>query len=216
MSESTRNRKPLWIAIILIVTQLVFVLSIVSKDTIQGSIKQELSYMIDTYGYEQTAHIYEKAVNSTTALTEDSGVLGGLKKLLLPEEYLSSGRVLDEGFFNTIFWRAIEGAIDNLSLNVEYFLLRLYGLTPWVILGVVLLSASIFTGYMLREIKKQGFEYSSPLRHGLARKFIYYTPLVAYLLFMVPIGLPPILFPVLIAVFGLSVALFISNTIKRV
>ena len=37
MSESTRNRKPLWIAIMLIVTQLVFVLSVVSKDTIQGS-----------------------------------------------------------------------------------------------------------------------------------------------------------------------------------
>ena len=201
---------------ILIFTQLVFILSMVSKDTIQGSMKQELSYMIDTYGYDQTADIYEKSVNSTTALTEDSGVLGGLKKLLLPEEYLSSGRVLDEGFFNTSFWEAIEGAIDNLSLNVEYFLLRLYGLTPWVILGVVLLSASVFTGYMLREIKKQGFEYSSPLRHGLARRCIYYTPIVAYLLFMVPIALPPVVFPILLAVFGLSLALFISNTIKRV
>ena len=216
MSESTRNRKPLWIAIILIVTQLVFVLSVVSKDTIQGSIKQELSYMIDTYGYEQTAQIYDKAVDSTTALTENSGLLGSIKQWLLPEEYLATGRVLDENFFNTGFWRAIEGAIDNLALNVEYFLLRFYGLSPWLILGVVLLSASVFTGYMLREIKKQGFEYSSPLRHGLARRCLYYMPMVAYLLFMVPIALPPVIFPMLLAVFSLSLALFISNTIKRV
>ena len=216
MSESKGKSKPFWIAVILIFTQLVFVLSIVSKDTIQGSIKQELSYMIDVYGYDQTAQIYKKTVNSTTALTEDSGLLGSLKEWLLPEEYLSNGRVLDDNFFNTSFWGAIEEAIDNLALNIEYFLLRFYGLAPWLILGVVLLSASVFTGYMLREIKKQGFEYSSPLRHGLARRFIYYTPVVAYLLFMVPIALPPVIFPILVAVFGLSIALFISNTIKRV
>ena len=69
-----------------------------SKDTIEGSIKIELGYMIETYGYEQTEGIYDKAVDSATSLMEGSGLLGGLKRLLLPEEYLLYGGVGDTTF----------------------------------------------------------------------------------------------------------------------
>ena len=213
MSESSKSSKPFWVVVILILTQFVFVVSLVSKDTIEGSIKQELSYMIDTFGYEKTAQIYEKAVDSTAA---NSGGLYQLKKLLLPEEFLSTGQVSDRNTFNTKFWMTVEGAIDNLSLNLEFFLLRVYALSPWAILSLVILSAAGMTGYLLREIKKQGFEYSSPLRHGLAKKGLYYMPLLAYLFFMIPIAIPPIAFPVLIGLVGLSVTLILSNTMKRV
>ena len=175
MSEETRKSRPFLIAAIIIFTQLVFILSVVSKDTIEGSIKTELGYMIETYGYEQTEAIYDKAVDSSQSLMEGSGLLGGLKKLLLPDEYLQYGGVEDTTFFTTSFWSQVDESIDNLSLNAEYFLLRLYGLSPWLILSAVIIVASVFSGYMVREIKKQGFEYSSPLRHGLARKFLYYT-----------------------------------------
>ncbi|CAH0543179.1 hypothetical protein [Vibrio marisflavi] len=47
-------------------------------------------------------------------------------------------------------------------------------------------------------------------------KFLYYVPIIAYLLFMMHLPLPPIVFPVLMAVFSLSIAVFKLNTIKRV
>ncbi len=156
MSEETGKSRPFLVAAVIIFTPLVFILSVVSKGTIEGSIKTELGYMIETYGYQPTEAIYNKAVDSSELLMEGSGLLGGLRKLLLPEEYFQYGGVGDTTFFTTSFWSQVDEAIDNLSLNVEYFLLRLYGLSVWLILSAVILVAAVFSGYMVREIKKQG------------------------------------------------------------
>lgn len=217
MSDS-KLKRPLFVVAVVILSQIVFLLSLVSPQSIKVSISKELTYMESIFGRDSTKRIYAQSKQKTHDILYESGAIDFMRKAFLPKKYLLTGHVDDDFHrnLNTNFWQVIDGMIKNIGLNVEFTLLRYYALTKWIALVLIMISAAVLTGWFQRQIKRFGFDYSSPLRHGLARKGIYLAPTALYLLFVIPFAIPPMLFPVFFAIFAMSISFFIANTIKRV
>lgn len=208
--------KPLVITIVLIMAQLLFMVSLVAPESLENTIEAELDMMVSAYGEKSTKEIYSQALDSTTAILDDSGAMEWLRTVLLPREYLQTGGVSDTQNFNSSFWTVVDNAIQNLALNVEFTMLRIKSFGQWIYMFVIMVIAAVMTGYFKREIKKQGFDYSSPLRHGLSRKWIYFTPVMIYLVVVTPFAFHPYIFPLLIGILSFAISMYVANTIKRV
>lgn len=218
MSSDNGKSKSIFLVVIIIFTQILFVLSLAAPSLLEKAIETELGYMSNTFGVTTTNRIYNNSLKITNSILYDTGFIDKARKVLLPKNYLENGQVNDEfhRHLNTRFWNVVDDAIRNLALNVEFTMLRIYSTMLWVPLLMIMVFAGVVTGYLQRQIKKSGFDYSSPLIHGLARKGIYIAPTVVYLLFVIPIALPPHLTPIIFALLAMAIAFFIANTIKRV
>jgi hypothetical protein len=173
--------KPLWLAIILILSQVLIFLSIVLPESLEKTMNHELEMMVGVYGIDDTQRIYDRSLAKSDEWLYDSGVIDSIRGKLLPPEYIEKGYVTDssdEHVFGTPFWIKMDRAIHNVALSVEFSLLRVYSFSKWIYLLVLMFVASIASGYLFREIKKHGFEYSSPLRHGVSRRMLYMMPLL--------------------------------------
>jgi hypothetical protein len=217
MAENeNKAKKPLFIAVFVILSQVVLVLSLLLPSTLTNAIESELSMMVTVYGEDKTLEIYSSAADQTETLMYDSGVVDYLRKMFLPKQYLLYGEVQDQRVFDTGFWNVIDSSINNLALTIEFTYIRIYSLGNWIYMFVIMAAAAIGTGYMQREIKKQGFDYSSPLKHGLSRKWIYLTPVVLYMVAVMPVAIHPYIYPTLMGVLSFAILIYVSNTIKRV
>lgn len=216
VDDSKSGSKPLWLMIVLILSQVLIFISVISPESLEKTIEQELEMMVGVYGLDSTQSIYSSSLDKSDEWLYQSGFINVIRGQFLPPEYLENGFVTDTKVFNTGFWSAIDRAINSLALNVEFTLLRVYSFGQWVYLFVIMIIASVTSGFLFREIKKHGFEYSSPLRHGVSRKLIYIMPLIVYVMLILPLAIHPFFYPVLISILCLTMAFFVSNTIKRV
>ena len=191
-------------------------ISVISPEALERTINQELEMMVGVYGLDSTQSIYNSSLNKSDEWLYESGVIKAIRGQFLPPEYLENGFVTDTKVFNTDFWVVVDRSINNLALNVEFTLLRMYSFGQWVYLFGIMIIASVMSGFLFREIKKHGFEYSSPLRHGVSRKLIYIMPLIVYVMLVLPLAMHPFFYPLLISILCLTMAFFLSNTIKRV
>lgn len=216
VDDSKSGSKPLWLAVILILSQVLIFISVISPEALERTINQELEMMVGVYGLDSTQSIYNSSLNKSDEWLYESGVIKAIRGQFLPPEYLENGFVTDTKVFNTDFWVVVDRSINNLALNVEFTLLRMYSFGQWVYLFGIMIIASVMSGFLFREIKKHGFEYSSPLRHGVSRKLIYIMPLIVYVMLVLPLAMHPFFYPLLISILCLTMAFFLSNTIKRV
>ncbi|WP_413694477.1 DUF4400 domain-containing protein [Psychromonas sp. KJ10-2] len=113
------------------------------------------------------------------------------KSLILPKTYIDK-YYAEEEVIPISFWRYLEVGIDNFLYSIRFSILRVVSFSAWAFLFSLLMFGAIVSGYYQREIKKQGFEYSSPMRHGLARKGIYVLPLILYVLIFIPVAVHPL------------------------
>ena len=216
VDDSKSASKPLWLAIILILSQVLIFISVISPEALEKTINQELEMMVEVYGVESTQRIYNNSINKSDEWLYESGAIQAIRGQFLPLEFLENGFVTDTNVFNTNFWMMVDRSINNLAMNVEFTLLRVFSIGQWVYLFGIMFTSSVMSGFLFREIKKHGFEYSSPLRHGISRKLIYIMPLIMYVMLVLPLAMHPFFYPLLISIFCLTMAFFVSNTIKRV
>ncbi|GAD89962.1 hypothetical protein VHA01S_030_00370 [Vibrio halioticoli NBRC 102217] len=214
--EGRFSTKPLWLVVIIVVSQIIFLASLVSPQSVRESMVSEVQYMRTVYGDDSTFSIYNDAQNMSDKVLYDSGFESKVKAFFLPEEYRRTKQVTDMKNFNTGFWDVSERVIDGFFVNAEFAILRIYAVKPWLLMMLLVVTASLVTGLMQREVKKHGFEFSSPLRHGLARRLLYILPLLLYLTVVTPLAMPPYIYPTILGFVGLAIMLIVSNTIKRV
>ncbi|NGZ66610.1 DUF4400 domain-containing protein [Vibrio aestuarianus subsp. cardii] len=215
MSDN-KSSKPFWILAMLLASQILFVMTLLIPEFVEKNMMQELVYIESAYGKEEADYIVNSVVSKSNSLMYESGVVEQIRQVLLPKKYIEHGISDDEKFFDDGFWFQVDSTIHNIVLNVQYALLRIYSMIPWVGLSVVIFSASIVSGYLSREIKKHGFEYSSPLRHGLSKKLIYSMPIIITIYLFIPIAIPVYITPIFSIIIATSLNMVVSNTIKRV
>lgn len=214
MAKESATKKPLWFIFLLLSTQFILVLSLTSREHMVQSFERELTMMESVYGVKSTNVTYEKAVHDARALYVDSGFMKKLNEMLIPIDYRSGTLSNEDILFNVWLW--VSNIIENGLIGLSYALVRLYSFSYWIPIGAVLLTASILTGYLLREIKKQTFEYSSPLRFGLCQMGLYFSPILFYILLFLPFALHPFLYVGFIVLVALSISGLLANTIKRI
>ncbi len=202
--------------IVSIVCPLLLLATLFFPEVLERNISKELEGMTTLLGDQQVHDMYSDALGMSDSILVDTGFIDKVREVLLPHEYLN-GEVIDEDLvLNTKFWGAIDKAIYGFALNIDLALLRLLTLKVWLALMLVFTAASISSGYWIREIKKHGFEYSSPMRHGIGRRVMYTLPLIAMLYLVVPFALPVYCVPIAILLYSLSIMIIVANTIKRV
>lgn len=214
--EGRFDTKPFWLVLFIIASQIIFLVSLVSPESVRNNMVDEVAYMQSIYGDDYTRSIFNDAQDMSDQLLYASGFARKTKEILLPEEYRRTGRVSDTKNFDTGFWAFCEKVIDGFMVNVEFAFLRIHAVKPWLLMMVLVFSASIVTGLMQRQVKKHGFEFSSPLRHGIAKKLMYWMPILLYLAIVTPIAMPPHIYPATLGVIGVAIMNILSNTIKRV
>lgn len=193
-----------------------FIVSLFFPAFAESNMNIELQNLAMFVGYDEAKRVYESISMVSDELLIDSGAVEWLRDFLLPTDYLSGTKIKDTKFFNTPFWTAVDNAIHGIVLNVDFALLRLWSLKIWLAAMIVFTGASALSGYWIREIKKHGFEYSSPMRHGIGRRIFYTLPLVGILYVAAPIALPSFFVPIACLVYSFAVMTIVANTIKRV
>ncbi|BBM67927.1 hypothetical protein VA249_45730 (plasmid) [Vibrio alfacsensis] len=193
-----------------------FIVSLFFPAFAESNMNIELQNLATFVGYDEAKRVYESISMVSDELLIDSGAVEWLRDFLLPTDYLSGTEIKDTKFFNTPFWTAVDNAIYGIVLNVDFALLRLWSLKIWLAAMIVFTGASALSGYWIREIKKHGFEYSSPMRHGIGRRIFYTLPIVGIFYVVAPIALPSFFVPIACLVYSFAVMTIVANTIKRV
>lgn len=216
-AKETNLLKGKWFAAIVMLMTILSIASLFVPTMIESNINKELAYISKIVGEQEAIEIYARASGTTDKILYESGAVEWLRNLLLPKDYLhgmepANGKktIADD------LWESIDNAIHATAMNLDLFLLRLQMFKAWMAGLIVLLVASFLSGYWMREIKKHGFEYSSPMRHGVARRLIYTIPFILMLYVVAPFAIPPVFIPMILMVFCFAVMMLVANTIKRV
>ncbi|ELA9367461.1 DUF4400 domain-containing protein [Vibrio parahaemolyticus] len=215
MSDN-KTSKPFWILAIVFASQILFVMTLLSPEFVEKNMMQELEYIESAYGELEADRIVNSVVSKSNSLMYESGFVDNIREVLLPKKYIEMGVSDDTKFFDDEFWFHVDSTIHNIVLNVQYALLRIYSMGPWVGLSMIVFIASMISGYLSREIKKHGFQYSSPLRHGVSKKIIYSMPVVIMVYLFIPLAIPVYIIPVFSMIIAISINMVVANTIKRV
>lgn len=216
--ENDNSRKKLTLtAILLCGMTLLTIATLFIPNMIEGSVNKEIDYLESLLGENDASVMHESASNMTNDFLYENGLIENVRGLLLPKSYLEG---TESAYGKTTIidslWQPLDQAIQAIALNVNLFLLRVLMFKVWLYALVVLLIASFLTGYLQREIKKHGFEYSSPMRHGLSRRMIYVMPVITFIYLIAPFAIPPVIVPFIMMIFCFAVMTLIANTIKRV
>lgn len=203
------------LGLFIVLTQVFIVSAIISPSMLNDTISSEIDMMIEVFGEEPTDRIIKSTKATTHAWFYDSGLMDIVRSSLLPREYIDTGETTDDKTLNTSFWGAVDRSVVSFFDSLALSIFRLYSLTFWLPMFTLMMIGGVTTGLLLREIKKHGFEYSSPLRHGIARRLIYLSPLLAYIILMLPLAVHPHIYPFILATFAMAIALILANTIKR-
>jgi hypothetical protein len=213
MSDKSTTKKPFWLVITIIASQVFFVYSLLSKDMVVSSYTKELELMESVYGAEATNVIYEQSIDYVDRVYIDSGVMSWLIDTLLPEAYKKADGANDDPL--SPLFHTVGDMIDAVYIVLVYAVSRFYSLAYWVPMASILSIASIASAFKLREIKKESFQYSSPFRYGVGIKLLYLSPVVIYSTLFIPFTVHPLVFVAIITLICISLFLVISNTIKR-
>lgn len=215
--EKDNSSKLTLTALILLGMTVLTIATLFVPTMVAESINTEVQYMATMVGHEHAEQMYTTASYMTNTVLYESGVIETVRNTLLPKSYLEGSEFVSgkETFIDGL-WQPLDNAIQAVAMNVDLLLLRIQMLKIWLAAFVVLLVASFLSGYWIREIKKHGFEYSSPMRHGLSRRVIYIMPFLCFLYLIAPFAIPTVLLPFLLLQLCLAVMMLVANTIKRV
>lgn len=214
MADQNVTRKPLWFLVFLIVTQIAVFASLSSRERIMTSFEAEIGHMQGIYGEAATNDLVDRSLMFSERVYIESGVLETTKEVLLPAKYLAGSLDKKDALYS--IWEKVDEVVENIYISIAYTTMRVLSFAHWFPLAILLGVPAALTGYFQREIKKESFEYSSPLRFGLSQKMLYMLPLIIYCVFVFPLTISPLVMVALIVVFALSISTFISNAIKRV
>lgn len=141
-------------------------------------------------------------------------------KLSIPkdmtEEMAREASVKFFGFESETLWRWLEKRCDAF-LDLGYWFYRRVALfIVWIPFWIPMLILASLHGYWDREIKKTDFGYTSPVLNHYARTIMHFVLMVTLLLFVVPVPIDPILFPIFLALATVSAGVALGNVQKRI
>lgn len=120
------------------------------------------------------------------------------------------------GFESEGFWRWLEQRTEAF-LDLGYWFLRRIALfVVWIPLWIPMLILAALHGYWDREIKKTDFGYTSPVLNHWARSIMHFLTMMTLLLFVVPVALDPIIFPVFLMGVTVMAGIATGNVQKRI
>lgn len=115
--------------------------------------------------------------------------------------------------------KAVQWAVERKEalLDLSYWILRRVALfLIWVPLWIPLAVLALFHGLNDREIKKTDFGYTSPVLNHWARQAMSLVTMLTLLLFLSPVAIMPLAFPLMMSFWALAAGVAIGNVQKRI
>lgn len=105
----------------------------------------------------------------------------------------------------------------TVLLDLGYWILRRVALfVIWLPLWIPLVILSVWHGLQDREIKKTDFGYTSPVLNHWARRVMNLVTVLTALLFLSPVALEPLMFPLMTGCWAVAAGVAVGNVQKRI
>ena len=130
-----------------------------------------------------------------------------------PEQRLREERLLDEHPKLQAWSESRREAL----LDLGFWVMRRAALfLVWLPLWIPLAFLALYHGLQDREIKKTDFGYTSPVLNHWARRSMSFISLLMLVVFLSPVALDPLLFPLMMGFWSFAAGIAIGNVQKRI
>lgn len=209
------SKKPWFVALMIIVLEIIIVAVLVPGDFTGRSIQTEQEMIEKSLGADTLSWVRERSGGWFQTTMIDSGVKSGIYNHLIPTEEQKARSVglekFGEGWFNLVANR-----IDSLMLVVQQSYMRLALLSIWAPYMLLLLIPAIYDGMQTWRIKVTNFDYASPVLHRYSVRLLGLSLASIVILFLSPLPVPPSATPVILMVMCVAIGLVIGNYQKRI
>lgn len=198
----------------LLLLEIVLVACFVKPDKAMSVVEVERRMVANTLGAVGESRIRERADGAFKAVFVESGFMRGSFRMVIPsadERRRSSGmQDLGTGAFT---W--MERRMQSIWYGVYGLIYRWCVFTAWLPFVLPVAIPAVIDGLVRREIKKNTFGYSSPVRYHTATHMLVLLAFVIPYYLLSPLVIHPIFTPVWAIVSSFFLAVFAANIQKR-
>ncbi len=189
-----RKHRTVWFLCILLTLELIVIGLLVPGDWTEKVIRQEEQLIQQQFDVKTTQKIKKRSQDWYRKTVLDTQIDSLLRDFLIPTDTL---RQRSKGMekLGTHWFEWIEGRIDALLDVFYHVLVRFSLLLVWLPFTFFLMLPALWDGLMMWQIKKQTFDYSSPVVHRYSMRILGGGAIVLLIVLFAPVVISPILMP---------------------
>lgn len=187
----------------------------VQESWFKARIQTETDTAVAWLGGDTVKAVYRAADRIFESTFVETGIYDTSYELFIPSDAERRRSRGMENMGKEIF-EAVDKRLEVMWMAVYQVVVRVLMLFLWVPYFLIVLIPAVVDGYMIREIKKTNYGFSSPAIH---RYSIYLMGLVTYgivLTLFSPVNVNPVVYPAAIMIIVTSIHFIVSNTQKRI
>lgn len=208
-------KKPFWMAVWLLVIELVLILVLIPGDMTMRAINTESEYVERSLGVQSRDWIHSRASDWYRSAIIDSGVYEQVQRAFIPTEAeKKASRGMERSWDFWFNW--VQGRLDAITKIVYQFFSRLALAAIWAPYMLVLLLPAVFDGYMTWMIKRANFDYASPVVHRYSVRAVTGLACAMFVAFFLPVAIDPIVIPLTLMAMCVLMGLSVGNLQKRI
>lgn len=206
---------PLWMALCLLLIELLTVLIILPGDWTYEVIEKEQQLVRSSLGREASDWIDRRAEGIYNSTIVQTGFREALWHTFIPtaEERERSTGLQNLG---SVWFQWAGARIEAVLATIYQTYKRLVLLMAWAPFMVLLLVPALYDGYMTRKIKRTDFSYASPVIHRYSAKGILYLGIGVLLALFAPVAVHPLMIPIVLMLICILLGLSVANLQKRI
>ena len=208
-------KTPLWMAIWVLVLELVVILILIPGNWTDQAIIKETSYVEQSHGKETAEWAKKQAQTWFQSSIIDSGLYAATHHFMFPTEQERLNSAGLENFGEHIFIWA-EGRLDALTAVIFHFYLRFAVVMLWAPYMLILLLPAVYDGVLTRKIKQTDFAYASPTLHRYSIRLLCGLVIGMFIAFFMPVAMNPMLIPIILMMCCVFMGIAWGNFQKRI
>lgn len=206
--------KWLFIGVLLLTVEVLFVSSVVRQSWVIENIQEENLKNEQFFGAETAKHIRQRADKLYTRWFVNTGVQDTLYKMLLPQNEHQAG--LDLGVVTDSLFTHVEGSLGTFWAVVYQIITRVQVWWMWLPAAMLLVIPAIIDGVMMRKVKIVAHITSSSIRLKYATLTIIISLFIMSAALVSPFAVNPLLPLILILSSILMLSVILANVQKDI
>jgi hypothetical protein len=202
-------------AVLLLIAEVLLIVILYPSDWASSSVHKEREMLHAHFTPKAAKQIDDRALHYHDEWFIESGFADGLFNMFVPsEQQVERSRGMEE--LGKGWFRLVESRIQVMLDMLQQLMIRLSMTWQWWPFVVCLVVPAIFDGYMTRRIKKNNFDYASPMIHKLAMQSMIWVVIGLPIIYLLPIPLPPWIVPTLLLLAAAATGFALGNFYKRI
>jgi len=186
------------------------------KGAIEWLVRTEREMSLSQIGFDATLWVEKTGWRMYAALFRDTSIEKAVYEFFIPnQEQLKDSRGM-EALGANLYFPMVQAGLDSLFSSCQRFLVRLSMIALWLPAVPIVLIPAIWDGMLSWRRKQYSFDYPSPLVHGWSARVALWLTFGTPFALMLPVPIPPLVFPFLFILLAFALMLLASHTMKRI